>query len=560
MKTASFTARILRRFLKQESGQTLGLLAVCFTTIVAAAGMALDAGHGYYAYQQLQASTDAAVLAGAGSLPDTTTASANVTSYSSESGDKNVLSSLSNVQISSSFKCLSSVTALNIPCTASTGSTSGSYNAMQVTQTAKIQTWFGALVGVPTFNISATATAAMKGLSAPYNIAVILDATLSQNSTDSNCVVNGAAQTEMYCELNGVQTLLQALYPCKASSTTCSDSGGVATGSVDRVALFTFPTVTYSSSSVDANCTSYPTSTWISQNGGVVGSNGSPGWDNNSTYGGYFSMYGGTGNFKPYTYWPNATTYAFPSSTATSYAPTAATGTYEVTLNLGAGDANGFFSDYRSSDTASSLNQSSLLVQAAGGGASGCGGIATPNYDGDIGTYYAGVLYAAQAALTAEQKANPGSDNAIIILSDGNATAPKASSSPSSSLPAMASTTSGGGSYPSYNKECGQAVTAAQYATSQGTTVYSVAYGSETSGCASDGGTYTPCSTMQLMASGATTSQQSNYFYSDYDQSGSGVDTNCTSTAHPDVTSLAGIFGSIGTTFGRARLIPNSAQ
>jgi len=558
------TAKLVRRVLKEESGQSLVFVAVCLTTIVGAAGMALDAGHGYYAYQQLQSSTNAAALAGAAALPETDTATTYVTNYSSQSGDKNVLSSLSNVAISSKFLCLTSVSNLNIPCLNSTGSTSGAYNAMQVTQTAQVHTWFGALVGMSTFNISATATAAMRGLSAPYNVAIVLDATLSQNSTDDNCVVNGSNVSEMQCELNGVQTLLQELYPCAAKDNPCTLSGGVATDSVDRVALFTFPAITANSVSVDSSCTSFPTSSWISSNGGVVGSGGSPGWNNNSTYGGYFDMYGGGGSFHTWTYWPIGATYTFPTAGASSYAP--GTGaTYEATLGLGAGDANGFFSDYRTANefttapASRALNTGSRLVQAAGGKSS-CGGLATPNYDGDIGTYYAGVIYAAQAALTAEKAANPGSDNALIILSDGNATAPSYSKSPSSSLPSMPNGTSSGGTYPSYNDECGQAVTAAQYASNHGTIVYSVAYGSETTGCASDSGAYTPCSTMQMMATGATSSQQSPYFYSDYNQSGTGINTNCTSTYNPNDTSIAGIFANIGTTFGRARLIPNNSQ
>jgi hypothetical protein len=430
-----------------------------------------------------------------------------------------------------------------------------------VTQTAQVKTWFGQFFGVPTFNLTATATAAMRGLSGPYNVAIILDATLSQNSEDDNC-----SATEMTCELQGVQTLLQELYPCKASDTTCTSSGGVATDSVDRVAVFTFPALTAASVSVDSSCTSAPTAAFVNANGGVQGTsaNGVPGWNNNATWGGYFSMAGASSPFKPSPTWPIAATYPFPTAGATSYAP--GTGaTYEATLGIGGGDTNGFFSDYRTSDASTTtpsqraLNSSSLLVKLAGG-VSGCGGLATPNYDGDIGTYYAGVIYAAQAALTAEQAANPGSDNVMIILSDGNATAVMPSQSPDSSYPSLPAGTSSSGTYPSYVDECGQAVTAAQYATNHGTIVYSVAYGSETTGCGSDNGAYTPCTTMQMMASGATASAQSPYFYSDYLQSGSGVNTNCTSTQNPNNTSIAGIFANIGTTFGRARLIPNNSQ
>jgi hypothetical protein len=168
-----------------------------------------------------------------------------------------------------------------------------------------------------------------------------------------------------------------------------------------------------------------------------------------------------------------------------------------------------------------------------------------PNYDGNFGTYYAGVLYAAQAALVAQQAANPGSQNVIIILSDGNATAPYTLNG--ITVMPGASTTSG--TYPSTKNECAQAVTAAKYATSNGTTVYSVAYGSGSSGCAADNPSITPCQTMTQMASAPQN------FYSDYLQSGSG--STCVSASNPNDTSIAKIFADIRTDFTKARLIPN---
>jgi hypothetical protein len=105
--------------------------------------------------------------------------------------------------------------------------------------------------------------------------------------------------------------------------------------------------------------------------------------------------------------------------------------------------------------------------------------------------------------------------------------------------------------------ECGQAVTAAKYATSQGTTVYSIAYGSEKSGCTTDSnsGAYkgiTPCQTMTDIATSAAN------FYSDYNQSGS--NSTCVSTSNPNSTSIANIFASIRTSLGHARMIPNGTS
>jgi hypothetical protein len=112
------------------------------------------------------------------------------------------------------------------------------------------------------------------------------------------------------------------------------------------------------------------------------------------------------------------------------------------------------------------------------------------------------------------------------------------------------------GTYPSAKDQCQQAVAAADYAKNQGTTVYSVAYGSESSGCTTDStnmppinqANITPCQVMSEIASGAS------YFYSDYNQSGSS--STCTSTG-TSVTALNDIFTAVLNDLLLVRLIPN---
>jgi hypothetical protein len=202
------------------------------------------------------------------------------------------------------------------------------------------------------------------------------------------------------------------------------------------------------------------------------------------------------------------------------------------------------------------LNSTSNLVKAAGG-VSSCGGMSPSNYDGVYGTYYAGVLYAAQSSLVAQQAANPGTQNVMILLSDGDATAGETSNgSPSccnGSYQVFATGATNLGVYPSWVGECGQAIVAAKAAALAGTHVYAVAYGSEPTGCLTDqnAGTYpnvSPCDTMADIASAPQ------YFYSDYKQSGS----SSTCYASQPVTSLSAIFASIGGDLTTARLIPDS--
>jgi hypothetical protein len=172
---------------------------------------------------------------------------------------------------------------------------------------------------------------------------------------------------------------------------------------------------------------------------------------------------------------------------------------------------------------------------------------------GGEGTYFAGTIYAAQAALVAEQALYPGSQNALIILSDGAAnakyyTTPKQTGNGSSSGSNQMATKdvnnvaiTGSGLYPSYNNQCAQAVIAAQYASNAGTKVFSVAYGgtTNTSDCSTDNPTTTPCKTMQNMAS------DTGKFYSD----------TCANAMPADT--IEEIFTNIGESFTVARLIPD---
>jgi hypothetical protein len=528
------------------------IIALMMGTVFCVGGFTIDMGRIYVSYQQLQASTDAAALAAGqamGVSGATTTSTENAAAlYSSgtDTGQTGVTDTgvnpagvMTTVHVTTTIGCLNGSGApsalTTIPCFGA-----GNGNAVQVTQTASVPLTFARFFGQTTFSLSFTSTATLAGsATAPYNIAIILDTTLSQTSTDDNC---GSGVTEMTCEEQGVQTLLQELYPCASSLSTCSFTNEVATNPVDQVALFTFPPVTVGSASIDTSCTTPITKAAAKQYG----------YQDDSNYG-YYSM-------EPETAWTGiatATPYLFPTIGATSYSPPTTpttSGTYQIT---------NFVSDYKTSDTASSLNTASSLVSALGG-VTNCGGMIPPNYDGDVGTYYAGVIYAAQASLVHQQSLYPGSQNVIILLSDGDATAPQSETYNGTTVYSMPTTknyyplpsapTTGAtsnGSYPSWNDECAQAVTAAQYAAGQGTRVYSIAYGSETSGCSADSPRISPCTTMQNIASSAA------YFYSDYTQSGSGHDTQCIGTG-ATTTNLQQIFADVAASLTVSRLVPNS--
>lgn len=186
----------------------------------------------------------------------------------------------------------------------------------------------------------------------------------------------------------------------------------------------------------------------------------------------------------------------------------------------------GLGNDFKSSGS-SSLSANSNIVKASGGAPSCPGMIAV----GGVGTYFADAITTAQNTLTSTGRA--GVQKVMIILSDGDAGASSANMNASA-----------------YHNQCQEAVNAAKAATTAGTWVYTIAYGSPTSSgssCATDTPPISACTTMQNMASQAT------YFYSDQ----TGGTSACTSTAQP-TADLVGIFSGIGSSFGTPRLIPDN--
>lgn len=575
MKTT--IASFVRRVFKDEQGQTAVLVVLGLGLVMmGVGGFTVDLAHFYLVRTQLQNSTNAAGLAAGGFVWDNQSiqnAAALARNYALNDNVANNLTENPSYPIVQT-PCLNMLMTTGTGCTNDSNGNANpasSANAIRITEQVSMPTWFMNLFGVHSLITQATATASMQGATQPWNVAIILDATPSMSTNDSNC--NNV--TQFTCAEQGIQTMLSSINPC-SGSTNCASTAN----SVLRVSLFSFPNVTTSSVGID-----------------YCAANGTP----------------------------EATAYTLPLPGATSYTPltykTASgatwTSTYQITPpNTGNGDANGFFSDFYNNGA---LNTSSILVKAVGhGGNGGC--LQVPdtsgpssgkynNLDGTIGrTYFAGAIYAAQAALTAEGAAFPGAQNAIIYLSDGQATIKTTSPNDfpanlgsasgtnytSSPYPTTqqaesgamndTSTSSTYGTYPSSVDQCQQAILAGQYATSQGTRVYGVAYGSEDSGCyttATYGSGMTanateltwiltsanllealndtslttvsqvsPCETVENMASSLQ------YFYSDYLQGSSGVASNCVSASH-SITSLNQIFQSIAESFTKPRLLPN---
>lgn len=542
----------VQKALRDERGQILPWLAVVLVGMLGAAGLTIDVGRAYVLRGQLQNIANAAALAAAGEVYN----NSSINGYQQIAGNYGPGGQNSNVAGGTVTPTVTGVCLNSLLPSGQTCSSGSSPNAIKVVEKASIPTYFMALAGIKTLNVSSSALASMQGVSNKWNVAIVVDGTVSMGSTDSSC----GGGTRFQCAMGGIQQFLKATDPCPAGAASCTP----ATSNL-RVALFAFP------------------------NFSTV--NGSKTFSNDSTCTWTFAN-------NPYTL-PTTTSSSY-SSLAYTHSGTTTTSSYQLT---------DWDTDYYSptSSSTSGLNSSDNLVQTTGYGYSFSNGTTThkgcyTNLGGES-TYYAGVIYAAQAALLQAQKAY-GGKNALIILSDGQAQAasgkfPAATSTAgtggisvtsagSSTYSKNASNLTGTagtwGQYPDFNDECQQAIIAAQTVAAAGTRVIAVAYGAESSGCNSSGGSggtdttiasdsYTdnvafssvsnllPCVTMENIAnpeSGNTASWQS-YFFSDVGQSSSSTDTSCINNQQT-ASDLGNIFFAISAQFTNPRLLPANSQ
>jgi hypothetical protein len=132
--------------------------------LLGVAALVVDIGYAYYAKRSLQASADAAALAGAQELPDPTEASATALEYSGRPYAKNAKDNLPVVDTTVTTKCVSMA-----PC--------NPVNAIVVKQTTLMPTKFAGLLGFDTFTIRAQATACSPCGARPLDIMLVLDRT-----------------------------------------------------------------------------------------------------------------------------------------------------------------------------------------------------------------------------------------------------------------------------------------------------------------------------------------------------------------------------------------------
>ena len=210
---------LLRKLRHDTSGAAVMFVAAGFVTTLGSAAFVIDLGNATVARHALQASTDAAALAGAAEINCCTAqpgkALVTARNYTAETGKLNATAKLS----------ITTPSTIQLKCLASTGvSCTGpdSANAIVVRQQGTVPMNFAKVFGISTLDVSAVATAASNaGRPKPLDVMILLDTTASMNTADPSCSFTA---TRLQCALAGARTLIATLSP-----------------SVDKIGMMTYP-------------------------------------------------------------------------------------------------------------------------------------------------------------------------------------------------------------------------------------------------------------------------------------------------------------------------------
>lgn len=188
----------------RERGQVVVLVVLLLVVLLGMAAFVIDVGYAYYAHRSLQASADAAALAGAQELPDGVKAKAVANEYSASDGSKNERRDIDDVTTTVTVKCLTSIPGCD-------PSNPAEVNAVVVLERAPTKTFFAGLLGIDTFKVTARSTACSPCGVKPLDIMMVLDRTGSmcqdsQGRSDPSC-------TDLNNAREGMKTFLTFLEP-----------------------------------------------------------------------------------------------------------------------------------------------------------------------------------------------------------------------------------------------------------------------------------------------------------------------------------------------------------
>ncbi len=539
-------SRALGGLWRDRRGVTAIATALSMVVLAGFAGFAIDIGHVELVQRQLQASTDAAALAGAydinccSSAPGTAITTA--TSYSAAAGGKNAISNLT-VTMASGYPVEKCLTSTGVSC-----SGPDSANAIQVKQQATVPMFFAQILGVNSFTVSATSTAGAKGGTAQaLNIMIVLDTTNSMSSSTDNSCGLGAKATREQCALAGVEALLSGLNP-----------------SLDYVGLMVFPGIlstsdasndytcgktlpssdvqTYSNSPVyqvvglSNNFKTSSSSTTLNSSSDIVLATDGGGCSSGVT------AAGGEG-----TYYAEAINAA--QAALTSFAPPH---TQNVIVFLSDGGAN---STKAETEVTGYISGTTLTVTAC---PDGCSASSTTSEEAPLaaGQSITGTGVTAGTTIVSQLSGTTGGVGTYKVSVSQTVGSKKSTKS----LTAANVLTLNGDTFNQNTNQCQQAIAAAQAAAKAGTWVYSIAYGSSTatgssSTCTTDTSGalagLSSCTTMQDIAASPSAIPDATKFYSN---GNNGV----VCPGSNSIANLVSLFQNISTNLSEPRLLPNN--
>lgn len=161
-------------FRRADSGQVMPLLAFFMVPVIIFCGLVIDFGNAYRVQKALQASTDAAAVAGAGQLTlsypaNAANAVATAKAYGASTGGKNAIAGVpaGNVTVTVTTSCV--VSNPNLPCTGP--------NTITVKQNASVPTYFLGVLGYKSIPLSTSASACSPCDVVPLDISLVVDRT-----------------------------------------------------------------------------------------------------------------------------------------------------------------------------------------------------------------------------------------------------------------------------------------------------------------------------------------------------------------------------------------------
>jgi Flp pilus assembly protein TadG len=179
------------------------LTALAMVMLLVMVALVVDIGKAYLVQRQLQASVDAAALAGAQHLPDPTEATQVAEDYGPEAGSPNEVTTGGNVTTTVTMRCVQSAPGCS--------PTLNNYNALNVRASSDVGMMFARILGIKSLKVKASATACSPCSAKPLDIMLVLDRTgsMCQFSNGSN----DPACTDLTNAKGGMRTFLGFMDP-----------------------------------------------------------------------------------------------------------------------------------------------------------------------------------------------------------------------------------------------------------------------------------------------------------------------------------------------------------